>query len=113
MRTAPMIDLSVYAQQRRFQEPSSKLTEVVGAQSVLWAFIFGPFFFWKKGAGAEGLLMALCAAPLLEISHIDNKYHVGFSEIPYVSAILWAAFAALAPILLVMHYHRKGWIEVP
>ena len=113
MRMALMIDLSVYAQPRHFREPSLDITEVVGVQSVLWAFIFGPFFFWKKRAGPEAFLMALSAAPLLQLTHVGNKYSVGFSEIPYLSAVLWAAFAALAPVLLVMHYRRKDWEEIP
>ena len=107
------LDLSIYSRPRRFQDPLSKITEGVGLLSVLWSFIFGPFFFWKKGARAEALVVALSAVPLLDVSHIGNKYHVGFSEIPYLSPILWAGFAVLAPALLVMHYRRKGWIEVP
>jgi hypothetical protein len=113
MSWALMLDLSVYAQPRRFREPSLKITEAVGVQSVLWALIFGPFFYWKKGAQAEAVLMVLSAAPLLQLSHVGSKYSVGFSEIPYVSAFLWAAFVALAPALLVMHYRRKNWEEIP
>jgi len=108
-----MADLSIYSRPRRFQSPAFKKAQVVGVQSVLWAFIFGPFFYWRKLARAEAVLMALSAAPLLQLSHIGSKYRVSFSEIPYVSAILWAALAALAPVLLVMHYRRKGWVEVP
>jgi len=107
------IDLSVYARPRRFREPSLNVTEPVGVQSMLWALIFGPFFYWKKGAQAEAVLMVLSAAPLLQLSHIGSKYSVSFSEIPYVSALLWAAFVALAPALLVMHYRRKNWEEIP
>jgi hypothetical protein len=107
------VDVSIYSRPRRFQDPFSKITEVVAVQSVLWAFIFGPFFYWRKRAGAEAVLMALSAAPLLQLSHIGSKYRVSFSEIPYVSAVLWVAFAVLAPVLLVMHYRRKGWVEVP
>jgi hypothetical protein len=106
------VDVSIYSRPRRFQEPFFKITEAVGVQSVLWAFIFGPFFFWIKRAKAEAVLMALSAMPLLQLSHVGSKYSVGFSEIPYVSAVLWAVVAALAPILLVMHYRRKGWVEV-
>ncbi len=107
------IDLSIYSRPRRFQDPFSKITEVVGVQSMLWAFLFGPFFYWKKGAQIEAVLMVLSAAPLLQLSHIGSKYSVSFSEIPYVSAVFWAAFVALAPLVLVMHYRRKGWVEAP
>ena len=107
------VDVSIYSRPRRFLDPSSKNTEAVGVQSVLWAFFFGPFFFWMKRAKAEAVLMALSAMPLLQLSHVGSKYSVSFSEIPYVSAVLWATLAALAPILLVMHYRRKGWVEVP
>jgi hypothetical protein len=107
------IDLSIYSRPRVFQEPLLKITEGVGVPAVLWSFIFGPFFFWKKGARVEAFLMALSAAPLLQVSHTGHKYSLGFSEIPYLSPVLWAGFAALAPVLLVMHYRRNGWIEVP
>ena len=113
MDWAAAINVSIYSRPCRFQNPFFKITEVVGAQSVLWALIFGPLFYWKKGAQAEAVLMVLSATPLLQLSHIGSKYSVSFSEIPYVSAVLWAAFVALAPILLVMHYRRKGWVEVP
>jgi hypothetical protein len=105
------IDLSIYSRPRRFQNPVFKITEAVGVQSVLWAFIFGPFFYWKKGAQAEAFLMVLSATLLLQLSHTGSKYSASFSEIPYVSAVMWAAFVALAPVLLVMHYRRKGWVE--
>jgi len=106
------IDLSIYSRPRVFQEPFFKITEVVGIQSVLWAFIFGPFFYWKKGARAETMLMVLAAAPLLQVSQTGAKFSMSLSEIPYLSGVVWAIFAALAPILLVMHYQRKGWVEV-
>jgi len=106
------IDLSIYSRPRRFQEPFLKITEKVGVQSIIWAFVFGPFFFWKKGALAEALLMVLSTAPLLEFGHDDGRYHFALSEIPYLSAVIWAAFAILAPALLVMHYRRKGWLEI-
>jgi hypothetical protein len=80
---------------------------------MLWALIFGPFYFWKKSAEGAALLMLLSATPLLRLSHVGSKYSVSFSEIPYISAVLWAIFVALAPVLLVMHYRRKGWVEVP
>jgi len=105
------IDISIYSRPRIFQEPFFKITEAVGAHSVLWSFIFGPSFYWKKGARTEAVLMALAAAPLLQLSHTGPKYSMSLSAIPYVSAVLWAAFAALAPVLLVMHYRRKGWVE--
>jgi hypothetical protein len=47
------IDISIYSRPRVFQEPFFKITEAVGAQSVLWSFIFGPFFYWKKGRGPK------------------------------------------------------------
>jgi hypothetical protein len=104
--------VSSYSRPRCFQDPILKITEMIGVQSVLWAFIFGPFFYWKKGAQTEAVLMVLSAAPLLQLSHIGSKYSVSFFEIPYVSAVLWAAFVALAPVLLVMHYRRKNWEEI-
>jgi hypothetical protein len=106
------VDLSIYSRPRTFEEPFFKVTEAVGVQSSVWAFIFGPFFYWKKGARIEAVLMALSAMPLLQLSHGGLKYAVSLSAIPYVSMVLWAAFAAMAPVLLVMHYRRKGWVEV-
>jgi len=110
---AATIDVSIYSRPRRFQHPSSKIIEAVGIQSIVWAFVFGPFFYWKKGAEGAAVLMLLSATPLLQLSHVGSKYSVGFAEVPYVGAGLWAVFVALAPVLLVMHYRRKGWVEVP
>ncbi len=104
---------ALYLQPRRFQDPILKITETVGVQSVLWAFVFGPLFYWKKGARTWGALMALAAVPALEISHDGSGIHITLSEIPYLSAVLWALFAFLAPVLLTMHYRHKRWIELP
>jgi hypothetical protein len=111
--TVISIDLSIYSRPRVFQEPFFKITETVGVQSVSWAFIFGPFFYWKKGARIEAVLMFLAAVPLLQVSQTGPKFSMNLSEIPYLSGILWAAFAVLAPVLLVMHYRRNGWVEMP
>jgi hypothetical protein len=81
----------------------------VGLRSVLWAFVFGPFFYWKKGARLEAAVMLLSAAPLLAV----DQNSVSLVAIPYLSATLWTVIAALAPVLLVMHYRRKGWLELP
>ena len=56
--------------------------------------------------------MVLSTAPLLEFGHDDGRYHFALSEIPYLSGVIWATFVILAPVLLVMHYRRKGWQEI-
>jgi len=106
------INVSVYSRPRVFQERFFKISETVGLQSVVWAFVFGPLFYWKKGAKAEAVLMLLVTAPLLHMHFAGSNLRVSLSAIPYVSALLWAAFAALAPILLAMHYRRRGWVEM-
>ena len=111
---ASWIDISIYARPRSFHEPFLKLTEVVGVQSCLWTFFFGPFLFWKKGARGLALLMVLSFTPLLHhFEAAPARISIGLSEAPYLSALLWAAWVVMAPVLLVLHYRRKGWVEIP
>jgi len=105
------VDFSVYSRQRIFQEPFFKTTEVVGLQSMIWAFLFGPVFFWKKRARAEALLFVLAIAPSLSIDHSGSRYGVTLSGVEFLSPLMWTAFAAFAPVLLAAAYRRKRWIE--
>src|SRR5207253_1241448 len=95
-----------------FEEPFFKTTEVVGIQSVIWAFLFGPFFFWKKRARAEALLLALATTPILDIDYSGSKYSVTLSGLAYLTPLVWIGFAAFAPVLLIMAYRRKKWPQI-
>jgi hypothetical protein len=106
------MDFSDYYRQRTFQEPFFKVTEVVGIQAVVWAFLFGPFFFWKKRARAEALLLALAMAPILDIGYSGSRYSVTLSGLAYLTPLVWIGFAAFAPLLLNMAFRRKRWVEI-
>lgn len=106
------MDLSGYYRQRAFQQPFFRTTEVVGIQSVAWAFLFGPLFFWKKRARAEALLLALAMAPILNIDHSGSRYSVTLSGLAYLTPLVWIGFAAFAPVSLIMAYRRKRWVEI-
>jgi hypothetical protein len=107
-----MIDISVYRRQRTFEEPFFKTTEAIGIQAVGWAFLFGPFFFWKKRARAEALLLALATTPILDIDYSGPKYSVTLSGLAYLTPLVWIGFAVFAPVLLIMAYRRKRWLEI-
>src|SRR5262249_24969431 len=103
------IDLSICSRPRRFDEPFFKTTENVGIQSCAWAFLF-----WRKGARGLALLMPLSLTPLFGGIEIGQRhFSIWFFEIPYISALIWAIWVVMAPVLLVLHYRRKGWLEVP
>jgi hypothetical protein len=107
-----IMNLSAYYRLRTFKEPFFKDSEVVGIQSVAWALLFGPFFFWRKGAHIEAILLVLAMTPLMNIEHSDSQYSVILSGPAYLTWLVWIGFAAFAPVLLTLAYQRKRWVEI-
>jgi hypothetical protein len=104
--------LIAYYQQRVFEQPRGERTEVVGWRSVLWAYLFGPLFFWKKRARLEATLLLLAMVPLLNIESSEHRYRIELYGNEYPVLVVWTAFAFLAPVLLVIGYRRKHWREI-
>jgi hypothetical protein len=104
------MDLSVYLEPRKFRQAYTERTQIVGVSSVLWAMLSGPFYFWKKGARSEALLLAMACVPALFAgaphSPIDPELLTEFTS------LVWVAVALLAPLLLMRRYRRQGWAEI-
>jgi len=104
------MDLSVYLEPRKFRQALSGRTQMVGVSSVLWAMLSGPFYFWKKGARNEALLLAMACVPGLFAgaphSPVDPEMLTEFSS------LVWVVFALLAPLLVMRRLRRQGWTEI-
>ena len=95
---------------RVFQSPYLKVTESVSGLAVLWAFLFGPVYYWRKRAPVEALVLAVLDAALLFAP--GEGIDLGLVEIDYASLVVWVASALAAPFLLPLCYRRKGWVEL-
>ncbi len=101
-----------YTSTRIFESPFLRRTETVsGGAAVIGALLAGPFYYWKKQAPVEALLLFTAELLLFVVS---NRAIVNGGAIDSAtpSLILWLGAALLAPVLLPMCYRRKGWIEV-
>jgi hypothetical protein len=101
-----------YLRRRTFQNPVLMITETVSGWAILWVFLFGPLYYWRKGALIEALLMALGSIQILGIGFDDSALGFDLSDLPDVALVVWIAFSALAPALLIMRYRRRGWVEL-
>jgi hypothetical protein len=105
------MSLADYTARRVFQSPFLHRTETVsGGGAVIGALLAGPFYYWKKQAPVEALVLFTAELILFVLSNraIDSGAFDGTTP----SLILWLASALLAPVLLPMCYRRKGWIEI-
>lgn len=102
--------LSTYFASRRFRSPFLGSMERVSPLSGLWAFCFGPVYYWRKRAPVEALLFALALGSLLLL---DEDWDISaLSGGLDLDASIWLGFALAAPALLPACYRRKGWVEV-
>ena len=103
--------MSAFSSTRVFESPFLRRTETVnGAGAILGALIAGPFYYWRKQAPVEALLLFSAQLILFFLSN-PNIGH-GRVDTATPSFILWLGAAFLAPVLLPMCYRRKGWIEI-
>ena len=99
------MDFSVYARPRRFRLPHLRTTAAVGPSAVLWALLTGPFYFWRKGALIEAIVIAAATLPFWAV---DSEGPV----LDAISGLVWLGAVLFAPVLLMMSYERRGWVEV-
>ena len=94
----------------KFRQPALNKVEIVGLRSIVWTAITGPFYFWKKGALIEGMVMFVLA---LWIEFADpTVLAVNPDILSDMDWGVWGAFVLLSPILLAWSYRRRGWVEV-
>jgi hypothetical protein len=100
-----------YTQTRVFQSPFLRQTQTVSGSAVIGALLSGPFYYWKKKAPVEALILFTAELVLLVTpnSALGGDVFLGSS---WVGLAVWLGAAFLAPVLLPLCYRRKGWIEV-
>ena len=98
-----------FFRRRVFAPPFDAPSEAVGLQSMLFAAISGPFYYWKKRARIEAVLIALSGLPLL----VYDPSHALLSRamLTDLASAVWALSVVLAPLLLALSYRRQGWSE--
>jgi hypothetical protein len=104
------MNLTEYTARRVFQSPYVNARESVSGAAVFGVLLLGPFYYWKKKAPVEALLLCVAEAVLFLVP--DQSLGTGIWGIDYPSLVLWLGAAIAAPALLPICYRRKGWTEV-
>lgn len=101
--------LTNYLEPRVFRSPYLKRSESVSGTAVLWAFLLGPAYYWRKQAPVEALVLSLIDTVLMLMpgSLLGTEAADGL-----LGSAVWLGFALGAPVLLPMCYRRKGWVEI-
>jgi len=100
--------LDGYFRTRIYQSPLRSQTQKVSGSAVLWAFLGGPIYFWRKQAPIEALLLFVAQ---LTLYFIPDEALGGAVDTDTVGVLLWLGAGLAAPLLLSMCYERKGWFE--
>lgn len=104
------MDWSIYFRTRRFRQPPRERIQAVGWGCVIWAALSGPFYFWKKGAQIEALLLTLACVPPMFADPANSA--IDPQLLSQIASLAWGGAALLAPVLLIACYQRRGWNEV-
>jgi len=103
--------MGAYSSTRIFESPFRRRTETVnGTGAIVGALLSGPFYYWRKQAPVEALILFTAELILLLLSNPDIGRGAVDTATP--SLVLWLGAALLAPVLLPMCYRRKGWVEI-
>ncbi|MGH7075878.1 MAG: hypothetical protein ACREFD_17005 [Stellaceae bacterium] len=84
---------------------------VSGLGAVFGALFSGPFYYWKKKAPVEALVL-FTAELILFVTPNSSLGGDAFLGSSWYGVALWLGAAMLAPVLLPLCYRRKGWTEV-
>ena len=106
------MSLDDYTARRTFSSPYLHQTQTIsGGGAVIGALLSGPFYYWKKKAPVEALILFTVELVLFVTpnSRLGGDVFLGSS---WFGVALWLGAALLAPVLLPLCYRRKGWIEV-
>jgi hypothetical protein len=105
------MSLTDYTAKRVFQSPYARSREIISGAAIFGALLSGPFYYWKKKAPVEALLLFTAE---LVLFLTPNKFLGGdvFLGSSWIGVALWLGAAALAPVLLPICYRRKGWVEI-
>jgi hypothetical protein len=105
------MSLADYTATRVFESPFLRRTQTVsGGSAVIGALLIGPFYYWRKQAPIEALVLFTLELILFVVS--NGAITEGAIDSTTPSLVLWLGAALLAPVLLPMCYRRKGWVEI-
>jgi hypothetical protein len=106
------MSLDDYMGSHVFRSPFLGRTQKIdGTAAIFGALLGGPFYYWKKKAPVEALILftAELVLFLTPNSRLGGDVFLGSS---WFGVALWLGAALLAPGLLRIAYRRKGWVEV-
>jgi len=103
------MDFSVYSRPRTYRHAVFKKTQAVGLAAIFWALLSGPFYYWKKGARIEAILLCLSTVPLF--MYDSESSLVSYSALSDFTTLVWLVSVVGAPVILAASYRRRGWVE--
>jgi hypothetical protein len=103
------MDFSVYSHPHTYRHAIFKQTQTVGRSAIFWALLSGPFYYWKKGARIEAILLCLSAVPLY--MYDSDSSIVSYSTLWDLTTLVWLISIIGAPVILAASYRRRGWVE--
>lgn len=86
-----------------FKNPVNGYTEKVSGLSILWALLFGWFYF---------LIVGLWPHALIEIAVAVTLGVMTGGPGALLALPIWIVYAFFTPKLLATKYKRAGWVEV-
>jgi hypothetical protein len=81
----------------KFTNPANGYVEQVKAP-VLWALLFGPLYFFSKGAWQAGIVLFAVA-------------WIAIALTGYGAIVVWLGAALMAADIVKKGYLRRGWLE--
>jgi hypothetical protein len=103
------MDISVYTKPRIFEQPHLGKIQSVGISSVFWALVGGPIYYWKKGALSEAIFLGVATTPFWAID--SDRSYISIAALRDMTSVVWAVSVIFAPVILMMSYRRRGWVE--
>lgn len=95
-----------------YENPANGYREEVSRISILWAVLFGFFYFAIKGAWAYALL-AFLIAPVSAAAWFIVFVLTKSNGLGLIAAFaVWLAYAWAAPDVIGRRYLRAGWRQV-
>lgn len=99
-----------FFRRREFRHPFRAVTESTGVHSMLFALMSGPFYYWRKHARLEAVV--LCVASLPPLVYNPATLLVSHAALTDVATLSWAGAVVFAPALIALSYRRQGWVEI-
>lgn len=100
---------------KEYKHPVNGRIERVGWKNILWALLFGVFYFMYKGLWKHAaiIFVAVILLGFAAVSDLDVKTMEDVQmETDVIGSLVWIVYAFLVPRILRNHYLDSGWEEV-